>query len=102
MWTKYATKNGEFPLKNDDFALKNGHFFCDLRYVTSLATVFAALENYNTDAEKLYAWFAEIMVGFIFGSIAGVMSQIMTSLKGNDQVCAKAHESFLARDEVCI
>ena len=37
------------------------------------------------DAEKLYAWFAEIMVGFIFGSIAGVMSQIMTSLKGNDQ-----------------
>ena len=25
------------------------------------------------------------MVGFIFGSIAGVMSQIMTSLKGNDQ-----------------
>ena len=37
------------------------------------------------DAEKLYAWFAEIMVGYIFGSIAGVMSQIMTSLKGNDQ-----------------
>ena len=40
---------------------------------------------YAADAEKLYAWFAEIMVGFIFGTIAGVMSQIMTQIKGNDQ-----------------
>eukprot|EP01050_Picozoa_sp_SAG11_P010792 SAG11_NODE_1102_length_5866_cov_2.173574_5_plen_46_part_00 len=39
--------------------------------------------------EKLVSWFSEIMVGFIFGSIAGVMSQIMIALKGNDQVWSR-------------
>lgn len=55
------------------------------RYITALAGSFSALGEGGTDMEKLYGWYGEIMVGFIFGSIAGVMSQIMTSLKGNDQ-----------------
>eukprot|EP01043_Picozoa_sp_COSAG02_P000279 COSAG02_NODE_5_length_66751_cov_63.939148_25_plen_841_part_00 len=50
-----------------------------------VATGVSTVWSYAADTEKLYAWFAEIMVGFIFGTIAGVMSQIMTQIKGNDQ-----------------
>ena len=55
------------------------------KYTCALGTVFAALEWAATDSERRYAVFAELCVGFIFGALAGVMTQIMASMKGNDQ-----------------
>ena len=50
--------------------------------IAALYTVFNALEGATTDDEKMYAVFSELVVGFIFGALAGVMTQIMASLKG--------------------
>ena len=56
------------------------------RYVTSLYFVFNALEPvYHTDAEKIFAVVSELMMGLIYGALAGVISTIMMSLKGNEQ-----------------
>jgi hypothetical protein len=54
------------------------------RYVTSLYYVFNALEAGKTQMERGYAVFAELCVGFIFGSLAGLMSSLMMTLRGNE------------------
>eukprot|EP01052_Picozoa_sp_SAG31_P008812 SAG31_NODE_451_length_15511_cov_77.547301_6_plen_520_part_00 len=55
------------------------------KYATSMAWAFNAIDNANTDAEKMFSVLAQVVVGFIFGAMAGVMSQLLASLKGNDQ-----------------
>jgi CRP-like cAMP-binding protein len=53
------------------------------RYITSLYYVFNALEAANTNSERGFAVFAELCVAFIFGSLAGVMSALSLTLRGN-------------------
>jgi hypothetical protein len=56
---------------------------CGIRYVASLYFVFNALENGMTTSERGFAVFAELCVGFIFGALAGLMSSVMITLRGN-------------------
>ena len=48
--------------------------------------MFNALEpQYETDAERIFAVGSELSMGLIYGALAGVISTIMLSLKGNEQ-----------------
>ena len=55
------------------------------KYWTSMAWSFNPIDNAYTSSEKWMSVLAQVVTMFIFGAIAGVMSQLMASLKGNDQ-----------------
>eukprot|EP01052_Picozoa_sp_SAG31_P001810 SAG31_NODE_61_length_29286_cov_444.645973_3_plen_875_part_00 len=56
------------------------------RFFTSLYFVFNSLEpNYDTDAEKIVAWFAEIVIAFIYGALAGLMGSVIISMQGGEK-----------------
>jgi hypothetical protein len=61
----------------------------DFRYITSLYYVFNALERAYTQTERSYAIFAELMVCFIFASLAGLMSSLAHSIRGNEAEIAR-------------
>lgn len=90
MQAEYCCSAGEAPpcagrhCSSDDFR----QVPVSQRYVTSLYYVFNALEAGTTQSERGYAVFAELCVGFIFGSLAGLMSSVMTSLRGNQSEIA--------------
>ena len=53
------------------------------RYVTSIYYVFNALEHATLSSERGFAVCAELTIGLIFGSMAGLMSSVMISIRGN-------------------
>ena len=56
------------------------------RYFTAMYYVFNALEpHFQTSGEKGFAVFANLVMGIIYGALAGVISTIMMGMKGNDQ-----------------
>jgi hypothetical protein len=56
------------------------------RYLTSMYYVLNALENGDTNYEKLAAVFGELVLGFIYGALAGLMSTVMLGAMGQEQV----------------
>ena len=54
------------------------------RYVASLYKGFNALEHARTTSERGFAVFAELCIGLIFGSLAGLMSSVMVAIRGNE------------------
>ena len=56
------------------------------RYFTAMYYVFNALEpHFQTIGEKGFAVFANLVMGIIYGALAGVISTIMMGMKTNDQ-----------------
>ena len=56
------------------------------RYFTAMYYVFNALEpHFQTITEKGFAVFANLVMGIIYGALAGVISTIMMGMKTNDQ-----------------
>ena len=55
------------------------------RYLTSMFYVLNALEHAATNAEMLFALFAELMRDFILGLVAGLMATISLAAGDNDQ-----------------
>jgi CRP-like cAMP-binding protein/Ca2+-binding EF-hand superfamily protein len=56
------------------------------RYFTAMYYVFNALEpHFQTVGEKGFAVFANLVMGIIYGALAGVISTIMMGMKTNDQ-----------------
>ena len=67
------------------------------RYFTSMFYVFNALEpHFETGGEKGFAIFANLVMGIIYGSLAGVISTIMIGMKGNDQEVSNKLRSMRA------
>lgn len=87
---EYCCLNGEAAGECEGMSCSTSQFAnvpLGQRYISSLYYVFNALERAYTQAERGYAVFAELCVGFIFGSLAGLMSSLMITLRGNE-VCS--------------
>lgn len=55
------------------------------RYLASMYYVLNALENSETDGERAFALFAELMRDFILGMVAGLMATISMAMGNGDQ-----------------
>ena len=89
-WVQKKLQNGAWCELDMDYVcnLSNGTYSTPIgtRFFTSLYYVFNSLEPvYDTDAEKIVAWFAEIVIAFIYGALAGLMGSVIISLQGGEK-----------------